>query len=149
MAATSDRGNTPVVVVVVALVGLLSTVAASALSASAASSVADSQFWNQRTAEVIDQRRAVYADFLRAALAACVIAKTGDDAKLDKAASDLLDQQARVLLIGGTEVGNVASDFTEAVAFAEGPKNACTSNDLLKQQRTAFVKSAQNDLKSP
>jgi hypothetical protein len=146
MAASSDRGNTPVVVVVVALVGLLSTVAASGLSAISTSYVANSQFWNQRTANVIDQRRAVYADYLRAVLSACITAKTNDEAKQDKAASELLNQQARVLLIGGNDVGNAASDLTNAVLFTEGPENACSSNDLLIRRRDAFVNSAKQDL---
>jgi hypothetical protein len=146
MADASDRSNTPMVVVVVALVGLFSTLAASAVSAFTAVYVADRSFYNQRTAALTDQRRVVYADFLQALVTACIVGKTGDEAKLDKAISDFANEEARVTLIGSAAVGSAAQDLLTSVIFQTGKENPCNDNDILIASRQKFVDSAKVDL---
>jgi type II secretory pathway pseudopilin PulG len=145
--ATPDRSHAPSVVVVVALVGLLSTVGASALGGYWANRSVQRQFESQRSAEFQDQRRQVYVDYLTATTQACDAQNGSDTAKADKTAIDVLNQQGRVLLIGGPQLRDSVSKFTQAIVFEDDPKKqACGDKAKYLALRNAFVESARRDL---
>jgi type II secretory pathway pseudopilin PulG len=147
MADTPDRSHAPSVVVVVALVGLLSTVGASALGGYWANKSVQRQFESQRTAEIQDQRRQVYVDSLRTTTQACDAQNIGDEAKINKTAVDLLNQQGRVLLIGGPDLREAVSKFTQAIVFEQDQdKQACAKNEIYLVFRDEFIESARRDL---
>jgi type II secretory pathway pseudopilin PulG len=72
MADGASRSGAPFVVVVVALVGLLSTVGAAALGGYWANRSVERQFESQRNAALQDQRRETYANYLRATAQVCL-----------------------------------------------------------------------------
>jgi len=61
--ADTDRGRTPIVVIV-AIIGLLSTVGASALGGYFARRSAERQINKQRNDELFDLRREAYMEFI-------------------------------------------------------------------------------------
>jgi hypothetical protein len=69
--AGPDRSNTPAVVVVVAIVGLLATIGASALGGYWANKSVERQLESERSTAIQDQRREVYVDYLTSALRVC------------------------------------------------------------------------------
>jgi hypothetical protein len=147
MVGTSDRSNTPLVVVLVAIMGLVSTVGAAALGGYWANKSVERQFESQRTAEIQDQRREVYVDYLRATTQACDAQDTGDQAKIDATAVELLNQQSRVLLIGGPSLREAVTRFTDAIiSEPDRQKQACASNTNYLDLRDAFIDSAKPDL---
>jgi hypothetical protein len=73
----SGRSNTPIVVVVVAIVGLLATVGSAALGGYWANKSAERQLESQRSAKIQDQRREIYVDYLRAVSNECALLNTG------------------------------------------------------------------------
>lgn len=143
MADRANRSNTPAVVVVVAIVGLLSTISAAALGGYWTNRSVERQFESQRTAAIQDQRRAVYVDYLRATTQACEAGIVNpEDSKALKAALELLNQQGRVSLIGSPNVRNAVAKFTEAVLHGD----ACDDENKYAVVRDAFVTSAKPDL---
>jgi type II secretory pathway pseudopilin PulG len=157
VAGASDRSNTPVVVVVVAVVGLLATVGSAALGGYWANRSVERQLESQRSAEIQDQRREVYRDYLRAVGNACQALTVLDSAgaegeankaaiEADKALFEVLTQGGRVRLIAGLDLEHVVRDGTSALVFepATGP---CSSNPKLRQYVDAFIDAAQPDLK--
>ena len=71
MANATDRSNTPTVVVVVAVVGLLATVGSAALGGFWANRNVERQLKSERAAEIQDQRREIYLGYLRATTDVC------------------------------------------------------------------------------
>jgi len=171
--AGPDRGNTPVVVVVVAIVGLLATIGASALGGYWANRSVERQLESERSTAIQDQRREVYVDYLASTLRLCdawgqvsidldqdptaagnqrapadVLQRDKD--KLDAAALDLLNQHGRVVLIAGPDLTQAVTDFTEALVPDDsvGIPLVCSSGDLdpYVRFRDAFVKGAEPDL---
>lgn len=139
MAGASERGNTPRVVVAVAVVGLLSTLGASLLGGVFATVQVKTQLDQQRDEKIEDQRREVYLDFLRATSEACQAWITGDKRKADPAYFEVLNQEGRVKLIAGDAVGNAAHAWANAIVFEEV---ACQDNDKLTEYRDPFVRAA-------
>ena len=131
-------------VVLVAVVGLLSTVGAAALGGYWTNKSVERELDSQRSAEIQDQRRVVYVDYLRAATQACVAwSTTTDEAKLNAAVVEVLNQQGGVLLIAeGRDLQEAVDEFTEGIISGE----ACSSNEDLLALRDAFVEAAQPDL---
>ncbi len=143
MADRANRSNTPAVVVVVAIVGLLSTISAAALGGYWTNRSVERQFESQRTAAIQDQRRAVYVDYLRATTQACEAAAVNPEgSKALKAVLELLNQQGRVSLIGSPNVRNAVAKFTEAVLHGD----ACDDENKYAVVRDVFVTSARPDL---
>jgi hypothetical protein len=150
MTATSERSNTPIVVVVVAIVGLLSTVAASFLSAYSAVQVAQSSFYNERNAALQDERRAIYADFLKSVVLTCISIGTGDQDKQNQAFNELQNNEARVALIAKREeLRTAASEMVNAIVNPpkDGKKHVCDNPNTLAPYRNKFIASAQTDVK--
>src|SRR6266540_2179611 len=92
MAGTADRSGTPFIVIAVAITGLLSTVGAAALGGYWANESVKRQFESQRTAQIQDQRRAVY----------------------------VLNQEGRVLLIASPNTRQSLEKLTDYVIRGEG-----------------------------
>jgi hypothetical protein len=154
MAAGSDRSNTPAVVVAVAITGLLSTVGASLLGGLLANASLKDQLDRERSNAVKDQRRQVYVEYLRAAEKTCTLAgkDTSSQQNLDKlnaAGLELLDQQARVLLIAGEDVRNAVKPFTKQIIegdVAKDPHHPCVDFAVYDRLRTVFLDAAQPEL---
>jgi hypothetical protein len=147
MVGTSDRSNTPLVVVLVAVMGLLSTIGAAALGGYWANKSVERQFESQRSAAIQDQRRQVYADYLQVTTQACDAYAADDTAKFNVAALKLLYQEGRVLLIGGPSVREAEHRLTHAIALEHDPhKQACSDNAIYFPLRDAFIDSAKRDL---
>jgi hypothetical protein len=140
MAGAPERSSTtPFMVVLVALVGLLSTVGAAALGG----------YWANRSVErqleeqIQDQRREIYVDYLRAAAEACLTSQSTTDE--EATIVDVLNQQGQVLLIasgGNSDLRDAVNSFTAAILSGE----ACSSPDALNAFRDAFIEAAQPDL---
>ena len=146
MVGGSDRSNTPAVVVVVAVVGLLATVGSAALGGFWANKSVEHQFESQRSAEIQDQRREVYDDYLRAVGKLCQVLKaTGEGVEADKAAFEVLNQGGRVGLIAGPALKDAVSVSTHALVF-EPETGPCSANDRLERFIEAYIDAAQPDL---
>jgi len=117
VANATDRSNTPTVVVVVAVVGLLATVGSAALGGFWANRNVERQLRAERAAEIQDQRREIYLGYLRTTTDVCDAITAGDQADLDRAAVEALNHQARVMLIAGSEVQTAVTEFTNALVF--------------------------------
>ena len=142
MADGSNRSQTSVVVVV-AIVGLISTISAAALGGYWANQSVERQFESQRSAQIEDQRREVYANFLRSTIQACEAQGSGNDDEATSAANEVLTQGGLVVLIAGsTEVQDAVSEFMNAVAIDD----ACQDLDRFSSLYNAFVESGRNDL---
>jgi len=146
MADTADRSHPSRVVVVVALVGLISTVSASFFSGYWANRSVERQFESQRIAQIQDLRRQVYVDYLRMSTEVCNAKDTGDDSKVNKAVVGLLNQQGQILLIASpdSDLGDTVSKFTEALTVDKG--GACADNATYFALRDKFITSARQDL---
>jgi hypothetical protein len=141
--ADVNRGGTPVVVIV-AIIGLLSTVGASALGGYWASKSADiaaesvqRQFELQRIAHVEDLRRAAYLDFLQSTLAFCT---------RNAVATEVLNQAAQAhLLASDHKLKKAIDDLANAVTL---PKiDACADPEtLFDQYINPFVVAADKEL---
>ena len=81
MASTGDRSGTPFVVILVALAGLLSTLGAAFLSGSFTNASVERQFEAQRNAQIYDQRRQVYVNYIKATFEMCVAGETANESK--------------------------------------------------------------------
>jgi hypothetical protein len=138
MAGAPERSSTPYVVVLVAVVGLLSTVGAAALGGYWTNQSVQREFEAQRSAEIQDQRREVYVDYLRAATEACLAPQSTTD---EATTVDVLNQQGQVMLIAGKDLRDAVGSFTAAIISGE----ACTP-DAFSAFRDAFIEGAQPDL---
>jgi hypothetical protein len=141
MADDANRGGTRVIVIV-AIIGLLSTVGASALggywgskSAEVSAESLERQFELQRTAAVFDLRREVYIDFVRANSQACQAWGGQDDAAVEPAVLEVLHQLALVEFIASSELLAPAEEFANAVMTGE----ACRDLDSLAVYYNDFV----------
>lgn len=137
----ADRSGTPLVVIAVAIAGLLSTVGAAALGGYWANENVKRQFESQRTAQIQDQRRVVYVDFIRATTQACDASQTGNDAEIQKTAVEVVNQEARVLLIASPNTREPLTKLTDYVIRGEG-----CENDQYFGLRNAFIERAQQEL---
>lgn len=147
MADKADRSGAPFVVVVVAIVGLLSTIGAAALGGYWANRSVERQFESQRSAALQDQRREVYANYLRATAQFCSALgedPTGEGQRTKQALVELLNQHARVDLVAGPNVRAPLTEFTDAMT--DDKSTGCDFEKYLKL-RNAFVRGAQPDLK--
>jgi len=145
-----NRSGTPVVIV--AIIGLLSTVVASALggfwankSADTAAASVQQQFESERTAAVQDLRRDVYIGYLRETSEGCLAYKANDDARFDSTALEVYNQAALVLFLAdrtNRQFQDVVSEFTSAIVDG----SACADNDSYFGQANAFVETAQKEL---
>jgi type II secretory pathway pseudopilin PulG len=145
MAEKAERSSGPSVVVVVAIVGLLSTIGAAALGGYWANRSVERQFESQRSAELQDQRREVYASYLRATAQFCTAVTEDPDAQgTKKALVELLNQDARVDLLAGPNLRAPLTGLTNALIDENA--TGCDSRKYL-QLRHAFVAGAQPDLR--
>ena len=116
MADKEGRSGTPYVVVVVAIVGLLSTIGAAALGGYWANRSVERQFESQRSAALQDQRREAYADYLRASAEFCTAAGEDPDSQVTKKALvELFNRHARVELLAGPSLRAPLARFTNAM----------------------------------
>ena len=143
MADKAGRSGAPYVVVVVAIVGLLSTIGAAALGGYWANRSVERQFESQRSAELQDQRRVIYVNYLRATAQLCTAIER--DRNVTEAAVEVLNQHSRVLLIAGPDLRAPLTSFTEALT-SEDPA-PCHDFNTYKKFRDAFVDAAQPDLR--
>jgi type II secretory pathway pseudopilin PulG len=151
--ADSSNGRQTSIVVVVAIVGLVSTIGAAALGGYWANQSVERQFESQRGAQVEDQRREVYANFLRSTFEACEAQgearRTGSVDDFTEASSktnEVLVQGGLVNLIAGsTEVQDATSNLMDGVA---GPDEVCleAESDSYIDLYNAFVRSGRDDL---
>ena len=111
--ADTDRGRTPIVVIV-AIIGLLSTVGASALGGYFARRSAERQINKQRNDELFDLRREAYVEFIRLTTQACETQQTGDEANIEQARLQVLHQGALVTFLR-PEVTDALNPFPNAV----------------------------------
>ena len=145
MAEKAERSSGPSVVVVVAIVGLLSTTGAAALGGYWANRTVERQFESQRSAELQDQRREVYANYLRATAQFCTaVTEDPNPQKTNKALVELLNQDARVDLLAGPNLRARLTGLTNALIDENA--TGCDSRKYLKL-RHAFVAGAQPDLR--
>jgi hypothetical protein len=147
MADDANRGGTRVVVIV-AIIGLLSTVGASALggywgskSAEVSAESLERQFELQRTAAIFDLRREAYIDFVRANTQACRAWGGQDDAAVEPAVLEVLHQFALVGFLASDELLDPAKDFANAVMSGE----ACDDIDSLTVYYNDFVITARTE----
>jgi hypothetical protein len=91
-------------VVLVALAGILSTLGAAALSGYWTNASVQRQFKSQRNAQIQDQRRQVYVDYIAAAVAMCAADETHNQAKQTAAGMSLINAYSRAQLIATPEV---------------------------------------------
>lgn len=146
--ADANRGGTPVIVVV-AIIGLLSTVGASALggywgskSAEVSAESLEKQFESQRTAAIFDLRREAYIEFVRANTQACKAQGGQDEAEVESTTLEVLHQLALVELLASTELQAPAEEFANAVMSGE----ACEDLDTLVGYYNNFVITARMEL---
>jgi type II secretory pathway pseudopilin PulG len=145
MAEKAERSGGSSVVVVVAIVGLLSTIGAAALGGYWANRTVDRQFESQRSAELQDQRREVYANYLRATAQFCTAATEDPNPQnTNKALVELLNQDARVDLLAGPNLRAPLIGLTNALIDENA--TGCDSRKYL-ELRHAFVAGAQPDLR--
>lgn len=145
MAGDNRSGS---LVVVVAVIGLVSTLGASALGGYWASRSVERELEAQRTAELEDTRRAVYIAFVRATTEACdaqtrVAQGNGNEDKVQSTALEVINQGALVHLLAERELRNISSQVTNAVAI---DPTACVSNESFFAQMNPFVDAAQREL---
>ena len=143
--AGPDRSNTPGVVVVVAIVGLLATIGASALGGYWANRSVERQLESERSAAIQDQRREVYVDYMTATLRLCLAWGQGDDEKLEQAATDVLNQEGRVMLIAGPDMRQAVHEFTAALVLVKKGADPACGKDYLTL-RDAVIVGAEPDL---
>ena len=146
MAERTDRSGGPFVVVVVAIVGLLSTIGAAALGGYWANRSVERQFESQRSAALQDQRREVFANYLRATAQFCTALEdepTGESQRTRLALIELLNQHARVELVAGPNARAPLTRFTDAMI--DEKSTGCDSRNYLRL-RNAFIRGAQPDL---
>jgi type II secretory pathway pseudopilin PulG len=139
MAPADDRSGTPFVVIVIALAGLLSTLGAAALSGYWTNASVQRQFKLQRNAQIQDQRRQVYVDYLGTVTAVCAPSDTNSKDKTKKDQVALLNAYNRARLIATPEVREPLTKFTEAI-FDVG------CGDKLDPFGTAFLDAARQEL---
>jgi hypothetical protein len=145
MATSADRGSGSLVVVAVAITGLLSTVGAAALGGYWANQSVQRQFDSQRQAQIQDQRRIEYSDFVRATAQLCEVrAESGLGPKVNAAATEVLNQQGRVLLIASPSLRKSVDTLTYYVLNAISGKG-CDNNKYITK-RNAFVEAAKGEL---
>jgi type II secretory pathway pseudopilin PulG len=148
--ADSSNSRQTSIVVVVAIVGLVSTIGAAALGGYWANQSVERQFESQRSAQVEDQRREVYANFLRSTLQACEAqgeatrTRSDDDiAEANSKSNEVLTQGGLVALIAGsTEVQVATSDLMDGVALDD----VCLEDESYLDLYNAFVTSGRDDL---
>jgi hypothetical protein len=151
MAPTGDRSGSPFLIVLVAIAGLLSTLGAAGLSGYLTNASVERQFEQQRTAQIQDLRRQVYVDFLRGITETCIAGGTGDDAKINKAVTQLLSEAGRAELIATPAVQESVREFANSVVHVFVPsipskvKDGCDDESLLAS-RTSFLRVAEEEL---
>jgi hypothetical protein len=131
-------------------VGLISTIGAAALGGYWANQSVERQFESQRSAQIEDQRREVYADFLRSTVQACqaqgTASETGnshDVAAATSKSNEVVTHGGLVVLIAGsTQVQDAATEFRDAVAFGDACPDAAGYLRLYR----AFVATARSDV---
>ena len=139
--ADASRSGTPVVVIV-AIIGLLSTVTASALGGYWASRSVERQIEFQRTAEVFELRREAYIQFLRATTQACNAQEGGEQAKINSTGLEVIHQGALVHFLASPELDHVATPFMNAVIDGD----ACADLESFVGCANPFVDTARTEL---
>ncbi|MBB5867094.1 hypothetical protein F4553_000473 [Allocatelliglobosispora scoriae] len=113
--AKGGRGST-----IIAIVGLITTAAAAIISNIVTTQAAQDAAWTVRNAQIVDQRRTAYVDFLGEVTSLCAL-MTHRDLTLN-AANDaygqVLTQKARVDLIAPTEVRERVEEFRAYMLIA-------------------------------
>ena len=148
MADGADRSSNRAVVVV-ALSGLLATVGAAFLGGVLAQNAAETQLWIARHNALVDQKRLIYTDFLRATATACSTSEGDDEAAAETAAVALLNEQARVLLIAGEDTKRAVDNFSrELLPDETSPQTVPNPCELAayRRLRDAFVTAAYKEL---
>jgi len=132
-----------------AVIGLVGAIGASALGGYWANKSVETSFANQRTAQIQDQRRQVFADFMKSTAVMCSDLDTAprDTAKLEAAVNDVLSDQERVLLVTGTDIqgplGNLANYVIQTAPNSTG--HGC-DNQTYFPYVNAFIAAARRDL---
>ena len=145
MADKAGRSGAPYVVVVVAIVGLLSTIGAAALGGYWANRSVERQFESQRSAALQDQRREAYANYLRATAQFCTAVGQDPDSQVTKnALVELFNRHARVELLAGPSLRAPLTGFTNAII--DDKATGCDGQKYV-ELRDAFIAGAQPDLK--
>ncbi|QDN85515.1 hypothetical protein FNV62_06385 [Streptomyces sp. RLB3-17] len=130
------------------MISLASTVGAAALAGSWANKGIQETLDRQRSAQIQDQRRAAYADFIRSAGQTCSTLGQSQD-KVNAAFVEVLTQESRVLLVASKALHGPTEGLTKYVTEI-APATAdhtCTQTDYVKH-RNAFITAAQQDLDS-
>jgi hypothetical protein len=138
--ADPRRSGTPVVLV--AIIGLLSTVVASALAGYWANRGVERQLESQRSADLEDSRRDAYERFLRATTEACDAQGRGEEKEINSAALEVLNLGAVVFFLAGSDLDEVAGRFVDGVIDG----SACSDTDSYAEHWNAFVLAAQSEL---
>lgn len=134
---------------ILAVISLASTIGAAALAGYWANTGVQETLDRQRSAEIQDQRRAAYADFIRAAGQVCteLASSSSNSDKVNAVSVEVLTQESRVLLIASQGLRGPTENLTKYVMGKATSAGNCTTSDYT-DDRDAFITSAQQDLDS-
>ncbi|WP_405734741.1 hypothetical protein OG607_40925 [Streptomyces sp. NBC_01537] len=131
------------------MISLASTIGAAALAGYWSNAGVQETLDRQRSAEIQDQRRAAYADFIRAAGQVCttLASSSFNHDKVNAVSVEVLTQESRVLLIASQSLRGPTEGLTKYVMEKAISAADCTTTDYTKY-RNAFITAAQQDLDS-
>jgi CHASE1-domain containing sensor protein len=139
MASTGDRSGTPFVVILVALAGLLSTVGAAFLSGYWTNASVERQFEAQRNAQIYDQRRQLYVNYIKATFEKCAADETENEAEQIAKTLSFDSAYASAQLIASPEVREPMTKWFNATS-----KEGC--GDKADPLSDAFLEAAKQEL---
>lgn len=132
---------------ILAVISLASTIGAAALAGSWANRGIQDTLDRQRSAQIQDQRRVAYADFIHAAGQGCSTLGQSQD-KVNAAFVEVFTQESRVLLVASEGLRGPTEKLAKYVTeIAPAAADQCTQTDYIKY-RNAFITAAQHDLGS-
>jgi hypothetical protein len=147
METTSPEKGSSRVVVLVAIVGLVSTITASALSGIFTTLGVHDQFEQQRLAQSQDLRRGVYEEYLASTTQACIVFLfASSDAQKSSAVKKLEDAHARALLVSKEDLREPLDNFNDYMYQVTNQGNDCEAQ--YEKLRDEFIDAAKADLET-
>lgn len=141
----SSRG-----IIAVAIIGFIATVGSSALVSNLSYQTAKDTVSSERWAQLEDQRRATYSDFLRSVATLCD-AYEGPELAQQKGipvTSEIINQQSRMLLVAGPQMRDPVQKFIDYIRQIDraDPKHPHCDDVQFNALRSAFLNAAKTDL---
>jgi hypothetical protein len=148
METTSPEKGSSRVVVLVAIVGLVSTITASALSGIFTTLGVHDQFEQQRLAQSQDLRRGVYEEYLASTTQSCIVFlfAGSSDAQKNSAVKKLEDAHARALLVSKEDLREPLDNFNDYMYQVANQGNDCEAQ--YEKLRDEFIDAAKADLET-